>query len=370
MTRKETNLGVFRRKPISHVFFQPRFEPWFAWHCQSGNLPEELKGLSLRQAYDLIGASMRSVHYYTEQPDPITRKFDSNVKVSEKSLGNQILRGYETPFGQLTETLELTPNKTWWVTEFAAKSVGDFPALKWLLQHRVIAFSRAHFLRGANYIGDRGEPQFWVPKSPYMSLAQEWMKYEDFIYALNDYPQRVQDIMSVIDESYDLLYEQLVTSDFLHILNFGENIATAYLTPKYFEKYLIPWYEKRAGQLRRSGIFTHIHIDGNFRFLLPYLADLPFDGLEALTPKPQGDVTIEEIHEFIGDKILLDGIPAILFMEHYSRKTLQSCVVKIVKLFHPRLVLGISDELPGAGGQESFDRLKWIANWCRTGDWQ
>ena len=34
MTIKEMNLRVFRREPIPHVFFQPRFEPWFAWHRQ------------------------------------------------------------------------------------------------------------------------------------------------------------------------------------------------------------------------------------------------------------------------------------------------------------------------------------------------
>jgi hypothetical protein len=41
---------------------------------------------------------------------------------------------------------------------------------------------------------------------------------------------------------------------------------------------------------------------------------MPFDGIEALTPSPQGDATLEEIKEHIGDKILLDGIPAIYFM--------------------------------------------------------
>jgi len=370
MTRKEMNLRVFRREPLPHVFFQPRFEPWFAWHKQSGDLPEELQGLSLRDAYDLIGASMRSVHYYTGQPDPIERGFDSKVKVIEKQSHNQIQRCYETPFGQLAETLELTSDKTWWVTEFTAKTADDLSALKWLLQHRTISFNQDKFLQGANYIGDRGEPQFWVPKSPYLSLAQEWMKYEDFIYALTDYPREMEEIMKIIDDSYDQLYEQLTSSDLLHILNFGENIAMAYLSPEYFERYLIPWYDKRAGQLRRSGIFTHIHIDGHFKQLLPYLADLPFDGLEALTPQPQGDVTLEEIHEFIGDKILLDGIPAVLFLEHHHREELQACVEKIVNLFHPRLVLGISDELPGAGGNESFERMRWVADWCRTGRWE
>jgi len=134
----------------------------------------------------------------------------------------------------------------------------------------------------------------------------------------------------------------------------------------FFQPRFEPWYEKRSGQLRDAGISTHIHIDGYFRGLLPYLKDLPFDGLEALTPEPQGDVTLEEMAEAMGDKILLDGIPAVLFLDHYSREEFEACVKRVVELFHPRLVLGISDELPEAGGDESFRRLKWLGEWCRT----
>ena len=232
------------------------------------------------------------------------------------------------------------------------------------MERRVLTFDKDAFRQGAEYIGDRGVPQFWVPKSPYLALAQQWMKFEDFIYALADDPQQVEGVMKAIDDSYDQLYEQLTSSGMLQILNFGENVAMAYFSLEYFERYLLPWYEKRSNQLRNAGIHTHIHIDGYFRPLLPYLKSMPFDGLEALTPTPQGDVTIEEIKEHIGDKVLLDGIPAVLFLDHHSGEELQECVEKLVKLFHPRLVLGISDELPEGGDDESWERLKWIAEWC------
>jgi hypothetical protein len=63
---------------------------------------------------------------------------------------------------------------------------------------------------------------------------------------------------------------------------------------------------------------------------------------------------------------LLDGIPAVLFLDHHSREELLECVEKLVKLFYPRLVLGISDELPEGGDEESWERLKLIAEWCRN----
>jgi len=365
MTFKEMNLRVFRGEPVPHVFFQPRFEPWFDWHTQFDSLPSELRGLSLTEAYDLVGASMRTVHYYTGQPDPVEMRFTDEVKVSEQREEDRIKRCYDTPFGPLFETRKLTQDRAWRTVEFPAKTSDDLKPLRWLLARRVITFSPEKFARGAAYVGDRGEPQFWVPKSPYLSLAQQWMRWEGFIYALNDCRDTVEDIMTVMDESYDHLYEQLTSTGVVRIINFGENIVAAYLSARYFEQYLIPWYAKRVGQLRNAGIFTHIHIDGYFKPFLRYLADLPFDGLEALTPKPQGDVTLEEIRDHIGSKVLLDGIPAVLFLDHHSREELEECAETLVSMFYPRLILGISDELPEGGGDEAFERLKWVANWCR-----
>jgi len=80
--------------------------------------------------------------------------------------------------------------------------------------------------------------------------------------------------------------------------------------------------------------------------LLKYLKDLPFDGIEALTPLPQGDVSIEEMKDAIGDKILLDGIPAIMFLPGYPLKEFEDFVKRIIELFYPRLILGASDEVP------------------------
>jgi hypothetical protein len=322
--------------------------------------------MTIRDAYDLIGASMRYIHYYTGQPDPIETTFSDEVKITERREGDTRKRRYETPHGALFETLKFTVDKTWRLVEFAAKKADDLPALHWLLARRRINFNPEKFAVGARYVGERGVPQFWIPKSPYFALAQQWMRYEDFVYALADHTQAIEELMHVIDVSYTPLYEQLTSSGLLQILNFGENIAMAYLSPRYFEQYLIPWYTKRSGQLRDAGIFTHIHIDGYFKPLLPYLAQLPFDGYEALTPLPQGDVTLGEIQAHIGDKVLLDGIPAVLFLDHYPRERLQRCVEELVERFHPRLILGISDELPEAGGDESFARLKWVAAWSRA----
>jgi hypothetical protein len=365
MDFREMNLAVFERRPIPHVFFQPRFEPYVAWQRRFGRLPEEVAELDLPAIYDYVGASMRTVDYYTGQPSPIEYSFAPEVKVSRRREGDLSRTLYETPHGSLEAVDKWSVDEVWRTIQWPARSADDLPALRWLLQRRAPRFHLDRYLAGKDYIGRRGEGHFWVPKSPYFALAQQWLGHADFMYAMADRPDEMAELMGTIDETYDPLYEQLCACPDVRILNFGENVAMAWLSPRYYERHVEPWYHKRAGQLRRAGIFSHVHIDGHFRGLLPYLKDMPFDGLEALTPTPQGDVTLEEIAEHIGGKILLDGIPAVLFMEHHPFEQLQRCAERVVELFHPRLVLGVSDELPEGGGAEAFRRLKWVADWCR-----
>ena len=255
---------------------------------------------------------------------------------------------------------------TWREVGFPVKGPDDLPKLRWLFRHMSFRFSPENFAAGSAFVGDRGEPQFWLPKSPYQALAQQWMKLPDLIYALADCPAEVVATMDVIDSAYDQLYREVIAAGCVRIVNFGENIHDHLLSPRYFERYLIPWWEKRSTQLRQAGIYTHVHIDGYFRSLLKYLRHLPFDGLEALTPQPQGDVTLEEIKEHIGDKVLLDGIAAVLFLPHYSVDELMAAVEQAIRLFHPRLVLGVSDEVPeGAPAESAIEKIRMVAEYCR-----
>ncbi len=123
-------------------------------------------------------------------------------------------------------------------------------------------------------------------------------------------------------------------------------------TSTIWREHLIPYYQKRTEQLHAAGKFVHIHVDGAMKPLLTYLRDCPWDGIEAATPLPQGDVTIEEIKEALDDLVLLDGIPSVYFLSSYPIETLVECVKHLVELFHPRLVLGISDGLPPDGDIE------------------
>lgn len=75
--------------------------------------------------------------------------------------------------------------------------------------------------------------------------------------------------------------------------------------------------------------------------------------VERSTPRPQGDVSIDEIKAGLGDDIfLIDGIPAIYFDATYPVETLTVCVEQLIERFAPKLILGISDEISSTGDIE------------------
>jgi len=197
-------------------------------------------------------------------------------------------------------------------------------------------------------LGAYGTPQLFFRRSPIQRLIVEDMGFERTIYALYDYAEVIQHYVEVATAMDDAMYQVLCDCP-VPVLNFGENIDGFLDAPDMWCNHLIPYYGRRTEQLKAAGKFVHIHVDGAMRRLLPYLREAPWDGIEAATPIPQGDVTLEEIKEALGDLVLLDGIPALYFVPAlypYSVDELVDCTKKLVELFYPRLVLGISDEIP------------------------
>ena len=72
--------------------------------------------------------------------------------------------------------------------------------------------------------------------------------------------------------------------------------------------------------------------------------------------------SVEEIKDAIGNKILLDGIPSILFLSEYSNDYLKEYTQKVLELFSPHLILGVSDELSPNGDIRKIEKIIEIVN--------
>jgi hypothetical protein len=343
----DMNLAVFRGEDPGGVLWQPRLEYWYEANRRQGTLPEPLRDASIYDVYDYCRASVR---YFTM---PLHQRY-RQVEVIEEWEGPRRLKvTWRTPVGELSELRQYDAFRlSWHNVWYRVQEPEDFDILAFLLQDEEWSWNQDQYEKDLDRAAGRGCPQFFFRRSPIQALCIDYMGYEPAIHALYEHPAIIRDYIGAATEADDAIYEILGESP-VQILNLGENIDACLNPPPIWHEYLLPIYRERIGQLHGHGKFVHIHVDGSMRSLLPHLGDCPWDGMEAATPEPQGDVSLMEIKRVVRDRVLLDGIPAIYFLPgHYPVEQLIECTRRVVELFYPRLILGISDELPPDGDIE------------------
>jgi len=203
-----------------------------------------------------------------------------------------------------------------------------------------------------------GAPTMFMPRVNVQDLYINKMGTEKAIYAIYDWPDTVDAYFKALDKCHNRLID-IINESPVEIINFGDNVHAGTLPPDLFIHYVLPAYQNRCEKLHKGGKFVHAHWDGDTKSLLPYAQDTGLDGIEAITPKPQGDVTLEDIKTALGDKLfLIDGLPAILFDDIYSVSELREFTHRLIDMFAPKLILGISDEISSTG---DIERIKIVA---------
>ncbi len=345
MTDRERVLRTFAGEPVDRICWQPRLEHWYNYRRKLGTLPERYRDAELFEVYDDLGCSVR----YAGRPLVFEHQ-DCSLRSEGDESGR--VTYYETPIGTLTEVLHYGEEGTSaHRSRFPIQSLGDIDVMEYFLSDERVRFDDQQFEAIEDRLGDRGVCQFYFPRSPLMRLIINYVGFEQTIFLLHDHPERAERFMGHIERCDDQLFEVLCASP-TRILNFGDNIDAWLTPPPLFERYLMPVYERRCEQLHAAGKFTHIHMDGALKPLLPYLSQLPQHGIEAPTPLPQGDVALEELREAMGEKLLLDGIPCWSFLPECSVAELEEITVGLLDLFAPRVILGISDEISPPGDIE------------------
>jgi len=370
MTLRQEVLKTFSKEEVHDIVFSPRLYYWYLKNKiyskrkknYSMTIPRQFYGKSQLDIYKELRISPR----YSEETLylPLYNKIidpNSNIDIfretgSKKGESIIILK---TPLGKLKQVESIGGGLGGHITEYPIKNLADIKSMRYILENTNVSFSRNNFQLADKQFGDICVTSTYLLKSPYQKLVTEYMGFTRTILFLKRYPSQLENFMMFLEDWDDQMYKQISNSP-IQIVNFGENLDSNLSPPHYFEKYLIPYYEKRVKQLHRKGIYCHIHIDGSLRDFLPYFEYLPFDGYEALTAKPQGDVSLEDIKDAIGNKILLDGIPSILFLPEYSDDYLKEYTQKVLELFSPNLILGVSDELSPNGDIRKIEKISEI----------
>jgi len=351
----QLNLDVAFRRAGGKIIWQPRIGAWLTEkQFQHQPLPDWAEGKCDNEILRAMGISARLYDFngcFVSQEDPAVKHHQRQLNEWDTEVVS------ETPAGEQTVVHHRSPN-TWagWPIKWPIACEEDMKVAIWREEHKTWSFNQQLYDELLAKWGDLGAPTMYMPRVNVQSLYIDSMGTEQAILAIYDYPDTCEAYFRALDESHDLLIQVLADSP-VQLINFGDNVHSGTLPPPLFTKYVLPAYQRRCERLHAAGKFVHAHWDGDCRPLLPYVHETGLDGIEAVTPTPQGDVTLEETAEALGDMFLIDGLPAVYFDHTFDEQVLIDCTRKIIDLFAPNLILGISDEISTYG---DIDRVNTV----------
>jgi hypothetical protein len=349
LTPLERILATFEGRDLDKIVWQPRIDHWYDVNARLGTLPERYKGMGLIEVYDDLHASPRTYRFF-EPTIKVIQGGGIEMKVAEDE--EKIITTYITPLGKLREVRTKTVHGTSsYRTEYLLKKVEDFRIMAYILEMQSFEFDRELYDETSRMIGERSEPIINLPWASVQRLTVDWMGFQNTVLSLWKHPKETDELIRAIEENDSRRIDFIKKTPFKFV-NFADNIDEDLISPPLFERYMLPWYKKKTRELHEAGKICVSHWDGNIKLLARYAKDTGLDALECVPPAPMGNITIEELHEAMEGMVLFDGIPANYFLDWVSKEELRDFTKRILSLFSPRIILGISDQLPPNGDIE------------------
>ena len=356
MTRRELNLAIFEGT-TDQVLWQPRLETWIHHHQHQGTMPARYRDLDSFGIYDALRCSVRyaacaGVDGY-HRPD--------DVVYGEEQRGDRYLTTITTPSGTITtvhhdiwQDGELKNRR---IEKYPVTTAADLRVVTDLVERQQYRPNLAAHLAAAEKVGHRGAPTVFLNSSGFTELIKNWCGLADTFYLLADHPAEVEAYLEACDRRDDGQIDAALQLP-CRLFNLGDHATNEFTPPPILTKYLMPRWQRISARLHEHGRFVHSHWDGHSKTMLPYLKDTGLDAVEALTPAPMGDMTLDDIKAAVGDRIIcLDLLPAIHFLAQYTTEEMVEFARRAIDMFAPRLILGISDEISQVGQIEKVEAI-------------
>jgi len=271
--------------------------------------------------------------------------------------GDHIVIEYRTPKGTIREVERRTEygTSTYW-SEYLLKNLKDIEVYEYILEGQRYKWDQHSYEWGRKRFGGILPLKVRAPHSPLMDVTVHLMGFKQTVLMLWRHPREMEELMQLLEDGFYQMVDACRGKSVIEF-GFGNNMHQDMCPPPYFKKYVIPFFERVIPRIHAQGMYATDHWDGYVKQLLPLLKATQLDGLECVTPTPQGDVTVSEMRRGMNGLFLRDGIPAVLFCPWSSLKELEATTREVIRAFYPRLILGVSDLFPANG---DIERIRFV----------
>ena len=340
--------------------------PWFGdmayWYSASlrrGSLSDQYRGDGY---YSLPGDY--GLGFYLQGYEPFDEIAEGVSTKSEKT-GYRTVTTLSSPKGELTEISQYLPISfsSGYVKHFV-ETAEDLPVFEYYIDSLRYEKKYDATERCKALVGDKGITLCYTPKSPFMQMVTTYSGVENFFYLLADDPVGMNRLLAKIEEKSNIAARFAVDAptDFIMI---PENLSGEVIGERYYVEYLRPYEQFWINEIKKAGKYSFIHMDGSLRGLVGKVAETGFDIIEALTPAPFGNMTIEEADEAVNHRsVIWGGLPGAMLSTRVPMDYFVDHVKHVLGLMRqsPHYVLGLADQFPPDGDLEKLRIVEYLCD--------
>jgi len=309
------------------------------------DIMERLQSLVYHPIFPLyIPALQPGVGDHVEQTTEIGR-----ITIREIRKGDQLLRIYETPVGDIQEIYERRESSPWMAfpVEYKIKESRDLKVYRYITEAQQFVAFYDRFIELNEEIGEDGIATTPGPYSPFQMLLEVELGVEGFYYFLEDYPNEMEELMEIM-HCKNLEACEIILESPAEVVILYENTSTSYMSPPMFSRYIQSHLNEYADLYHKAGKILLIHACGKLKDIAEEMGRGHYDGICDLAPPPTGDLDLAEAKRLWGDrKVAMGGIDATAFVS-LKPEQMKEHVREILRQVssYRGVILGSGDAVP------------------------
>ena len=347
MTQRERFLAVLHGETPDVVPWFIDLSYWFNAERKRRFVPSPDKEMD----YDLIALHKEvGAGICKELGSILVPSYDGDVEDIQKIEGDTFTWTIKTPLGELHEIrIYNEKSYSWDIQKRMVENVSDLKIIRYSMERKSFIPRFDYYNKIVEACGDIGVPfAYGVPYSGLGFFLSRFMGVEKTVYAIYDAPEEMTETIDLINNA-NLKGIELLCDSPAELIILSDNFSSDIQPPSLFNRFSSGYFKKAAEMLHNSGKYLVTHLDGRARGLLKCMDDCNVDVIDALTPKPTGDMTPREIRAEAGDKLILSGGVSPFF---WSPGTDEKDFITHIKEWldlkniSPQLVMSDGDQVP------------------------
>ncbi len=216
-----------------------------------------------------------------------------------------IRRGWETPLGPISETVEYH-HGTEYISSYMIKTPEDLRRYTYLTASMHPEAAYGDLKEFSDYIAEDGLATMTGPVTPIQQLLQFSMGVEKTTFAIFDHPDEITEFFTAQQKLNRAVYTILSEAPGEVVITY-EDTSTTVLSPQWYGAYEAPHLNEYADILSAAGTIPVAHMCGKISLLTDQLAQDRYAAIDSLCPPTTGDIEPGDALRQTG-KIIIGGL--------------------------------------------------------------